>query len=342
MVKDISAIDIVLLWVDGNDPVWQSDKKYYGNSSMQGTTSNRFRDWGTLRFVFRSISTTIPWIRKVHFVTEGHLPEWINKDCPKLNIVKHSDFFCKDSKLPTFNSNAIDFNICNIPDLSERFILFNDDTFVLNPLTIDRFFVNNLPVDNLSFSFNRSNLFYRLLRNNVNASMLQNNITVINEKYSMANFKNCRFIDSEYGLEANLKNIFFKLISFGKVPWINIYHHPQPHLKSTLYLVDKIFSNKVLQTKQSRFRTSEDITIYLCRFWNLLNGLFVSRRYNDHISLSISKRNSLDYLDRLPKNTNFLCICDDVEFNDEDFFYLKNCLYSYLENKFPNKSEYEK
>lgn len=33
MEKIEQPIDLVLLWVDGNDPVWQAEKKEYTNKS---------------------------------------------------------------------------------------------------------------------------------------------------------------------------------------------------------------------------------------------------------------------------------------------------------------------
>ena len=71
------------------------------------------------------------WINSIYLVTFGHVPEWLDISNDKLHIVKHEDFIpCE--YLPTFNSNTIDLNLHRIKGLSERFIYFNDDMFVVN------------------------------------------------------------------------------------------------------------------------------------------------------------------------------------------------------------------
>ena len=88
--KDLD-IDIVFPWVDGSDPVWQESKLSYSSLSADDKEI-RYRDWGLLKYIFRGIDQNLPWIRKVHFITCGHLPDWLNTDCSKLHIVKHSDY----------------------------------------------------------------------------------------------------------------------------------------------------------------------------------------------------------------------------------------------------------
>ncbi len=90
----------------------------------------RFRDMGTLQYMFRSFELFTPWVRKIHFVTYGHTPSWLNINHPKIKIVRHEDILTKDA-LPTFICGAIELAFCNIDDLSERFVYFNDDMFII-------------------------------------------------------------------------------------------------------------------------------------------------------------------------------------------------------------------
>ena len=74
-----SAIDFVIPWVDGNDPEWRSEKNVYcGNnkssSSEKDIRDERYRDWDNLQYWFRGVEKFTPWVRKIHFVTWGHLP----------------------------------------------------------------------------------------------------------------------------------------------------------------------------------------------------------------------------------------------------------------------------
>ena len=85
-------IDFVLPWVDGNDVEWQKDKAKYSGMKFSDESVARFRDWDNLQYIFRGIEKFTPWVNKVHFITYGHLPKWLNTENPKLNIVCHKDF----------------------------------------------------------------------------------------------------------------------------------------------------------------------------------------------------------------------------------------------------------
>ena len=86
-------IDFVVLWVDGSDPVWQAEKaKYQGKTLDDSNAVNRFRDWGLMPYWFRAVERFAPWVRKIHFVTCGHVPAFLNLAHPKLHHVKHADF----------------------------------------------------------------------------------------------------------------------------------------------------------------------------------------------------------------------------------------------------------
>lgn len=127
-------IDFVVLWVDGNDPEWRAEKaKYQGAVTDDSNSVNRFRDWGLMPYWFRAVEKFTPWVHKIHFVTCGHVPEFLNLDHPKLSHVSHSDFL-PQAALPTFSSHAIEMNIHRIPGLAEHFVYFNDDMFPLRPM----------------------------------------------------------------------------------------------------------------------------------------------------------------------------------------------------------------
>ena len=134
-------IDIVVLWVDGSDPEWLQEKSRYMNVDVEQSVngSNRFRDWDLMQYWFRAVETFMPWVRKIHFVTWGHLPEFLNTKNPKVHIVNHKDFM-PEGALPTFSSTALEINLHRIQDLAEHFIYFNDDIFPVRPLEPDDFF----------------------------------------------------------------------------------------------------------------------------------------------------------------------------------------------------------
>ena len=144
-------IDFVITWVDGNDPAWKTQKMHYLSELSDRDTiakqgDYRFRDWELLHYWFRAVEKYAPWVRKIHFVTCGQIPEWMNVEHPKLHLVQHSDYIPMEY-LPTFNSHTIEVNFHRIEGLAEQFVYFNDDTFLTREVTPEDFFINGLPKD---------------------------------------------------------------------------------------------------------------------------------------------------------------------------------------------------
>ena len=132
-------MDIVIAYVDGNDPVWREDYEKYTRRPLQ---EKRFRDWGTLKYLMRCIEKNMPFVGKVYLVVshESPVPSWANRE--KLHIVLHRDFI-PESLLPTFNSNPIETHFQNIPGLDEQFLYFNDDIFPVMPCRPEWFFAGD-------------------------------------------------------------------------------------------------------------------------------------------------------------------------------------------------------
>ncbi len=63
----------------------------------------------------------------------------------KIQIVKHEDFMAP-AYLPTFNIN-LELNLHRIKGLSEHFVFFNDDMFLIDSVKQEDFFKNGLPCD---------------------------------------------------------------------------------------------------------------------------------------------------------------------------------------------------
>ena len=148
--KQNNPIDFVIAWVDGSDTEWQKEKARFETGSTSGDRREiRFRDWDNLRYWFRAVEMYAPWVNRIHFVTWGHFPKWLNTEHPKLHIVKHEDFIPSEF-LPTFNSHTIEWNFHRILGLSERFVYFNDDMFLLNQIRPENFFIGEKPVDMLA------------------------------------------------------------------------------------------------------------------------------------------------------------------------------------------------
>ena len=92
-------------------------------------------DNNELRYSLRSLEKYAPWIRKVYVVTNGQVPQWLNKKHPKVNLVQHKDIFPNSSHLPTFSSSAIECHLHRIPGLSRFFLYLNDDIIINQPIS---------------------------------------------------------------------------------------------------------------------------------------------------------------------------------------------------------------
>ena len=163
-------IDFVITWVDMEDPEWKAEfSKYSGkkDNEKNGVSEARFRDYGFLKYWFRGVEKFAPWVRKIHFVTSGQKPEWLDENNPKINLVNHKDYI-PEQFLPTYNSVVIERYLHKIPDLAEHFVYFNDDFYIINKVSTERFFKNGLPCDIAVFQYNPSwSQWYKRIKNNL-------------------------------------------------------------------------------------------------------------------------------------------------------------------------------
>ncbi|TDH68116.1 hypothetical protein CCR75_005423 [Bremia lactucae] len=153
-------IDVVYTWVNGTDPRWKKEKEFWHKhwiASLTGqplpvwgheadvkgkddsNADNRFRDNEELRYSLRSLEKYAPWVRHIYVVTDGQIPSWLDIESPRLSIIKHQEIFTDPSDLPVFSSPAIEWNLANIPGLSDMFLYFNDDVFLGAPVRPEDF-----------------------------------------------------------------------------------------------------------------------------------------------------------------------------------------------------------
>lgn len=103
-------IDLVYLWVDGNDPKWiEKKEKFTGRLADHSEENNkgRYINNDELKFSLRSVEQYLPWIRRVYIVTDDQCPVWLQKDHPKIHIVDHKQILPREA-LPCFNSSVIE------------------------------------------------------------------------------------------------------------------------------------------------------------------------------------------------------------------------------------------
>ena len=325
-----NPIDAVILWVDDSDPEWIQKKNQILLNSNVKIEDERFRDEGTLKYVLRSIEVNAPWMNKVFLVTDGQKPKFLNLKNTKLRFIKHSDFISK-KYLPTFNSNVIELNLANIDELSDNFILFNDDMIINTPVKENDFFINNTPCDSaimnpLFPSFDDI------------SNIIVNDLRIINDKFSKRNVLRQhfhKFFNINYG-KYNLKNI--NLAYYPLFCGFVDYHIPYSYKKMNFLKIYSEYSDNFIQTFNNKFRSPTDINHWLIRYWQLASGKFVPRKCNFGLYLRMSEIDTINL--ELKNNFHKVLCLNDVKYNQ----YFKNDkvkLLEMLENKFPYKSSFE-
>lgn len=137
-------IDFVYTWVDYNDPAFQAQLRVFrpNTADLSGAVPARFEDHDELRYSLRSVETFAPWVRRVHIVTNGQCPPWLNLENSKVSWVKHEQILPSEV-LPTFNSHVIESALHLIPGLSDHYVYFNDDVLLGAPASPTTFFTEN-------------------------------------------------------------------------------------------------------------------------------------------------------------------------------------------------------
>ncbi len=139
-------IDLVYLWVDGADTVWQAKRRgYLPPEELCDTESfctGRTSDNDELRYSLRSVERYAPWINHIYIITDGQHPVWLNLDNPKISMVDHRELFPVEV-LPLYNSTAIEHGIHKIKGLSEHFLYANDDMMFARTLSPEFFFAQD-------------------------------------------------------------------------------------------------------------------------------------------------------------------------------------------------------
>lgn len=133
-------MDVVITYVDIT-PSWKENYNSYVKKDLE---EERFRSYGVLDLQIKLIRKYMSWVGNIFVVVsdEDQIPEGFDKSL--CTFVFHKDII-PSKYLPCFNSCTIEMFIHKIKDLSEEFIYFNDDIFVIDYISSSLFFVNHKP-----------------------------------------------------------------------------------------------------------------------------------------------------------------------------------------------------
>lgn len=330
-------IDFVVLWVDGNDPVWQTEKaKYQGGTLDDSNSANRFRDWGLMPYWFRAVEKFTPWVRKIHFVTCGHVPAFLNLDHPKLHHVKHTDFLPAEV-LPTFSSHAIEMNMHRIPDLAEHFVYFNDDMFLLRPMPETAFFRGGLPC-----TYGGEHPIELVGEIGIWQHAAVNDLGVINahfNKRAQVRQFGGKYANRAYRWQDNIRTRAVEKLFPDCFTGFRNLHAPAAYRKSTFEAVWNAEPKLLRRTTSHRFRSADDVNQWVCLWWQIASGQFAP--FNTDNVVSCADERTIDSLCETIRRQSHDMICVNDPEETVDFDSLTARLRDAFESILPEKSEFE-
>lgn len=338
----MGKIDFVIPWVDGADEKWLKKKKRYDANGEESVdvSAERYRDWGTLKYVFRGIEKYAPWVNKVFFVTDNQVPEWLDTSHKKLVCVDHSDYI-PEKYLPVFSSHPIELNFHRISGLSEQFVYLNDDIFLTGDVQPEDFFYKGLPCDSAVESPITPN------RKDVFNDILMNNMILINELFDRTEVikKNRKLFYSLKDKEGLIRNLCFAPLRRKDFFGFEYSHLASPLLKSTLENVWEKSYQWLDETCTHRFRSRDDVNQYIFRYYQYAVGKFYPynwRKTGKVFQLNDSKeRGNVEETcaEIVQGKLREICVneADVLSFSET-----KEKICGAFETKFPDKSKFER
>ena len=335
----MEQIDFVVTWLDSSDSTWQKQYNYYKDTKGD-KGKGRFREMNIFQYWFRAVERYAPWVHKVYLVTNGKFPDWINKDNPKLVLVKHEDYIPTEC-LPTFNSCTIELNMHRITGLSEHFVYFNDDVLLNNPINPDYYFKNGLPCDqNKETCFNVP-IYTRKERFGIYMSMLSD-IGIVNAHFNRWNTV-CQSPRRWLGPHLGISGLIMSSILLKQRLFVGFsnYHIEQAFLKSTFNEVWEKES-EYLKSSCTRFREDVIANPYLFRYWQFAKNSFYPRKIKS-TTIHLFDKSVINDIKKILNNRKIVSIClnDTSICLDDDFELIDRSIIEMLNEKFPRKSSFE-
>ncbi len=316
MTKTPYPIDLVYLWVDGNDPVWAAKKAQITGGVVDTNPENdakgRYTNNDELKYALRSAEKHAPWIRKIFIITDNQQPDWLDTNHPKVEIIDHKDIL-PAAALPCFNSSVIEYFLYKVPGLAEHFLFSNDDMFFNKDVSPDFFFgPEGYPIVRLKKKF--LGRWNSSLKNLVGKKLGQYAQMVVDSAQKVAE------LTGKY---------------YSAVPHHNIDSYRKSDYKEA---VEKVFAKEVNASQGHHVRTFGDLHRsafgYFALGTNKAHLQYVER--TDTIRILVY---SHDFKARLETySPTLFCLNDNQKSTDEH----RKAIAPFLEEIFPDKSSFEK
>ncbi|PWJ12943.1 stealth conserved region 3 domain-containing protein [Jannaschia seohaensis] len=232
-------IDAVVMWVDGSDPAFLASqdaalKAERAKGRKIVVSAARHRDNGELRYTLRALLHNAPWLRRIHIVTNGQVPDWLEFDGDRIRHVTHAEIFPDPEMLPNFNTFAIESCLHRIPGLSETFLRLSDDFFIGRPVTAAEI-------------LGAAGTGHLVFHGGVSAKP--------KTRYQRQIARNADLFEARMGLR----------------PGVNYAHAPQLRSKTLFEAFAATFAEEIAQTRGHRFRDEADIIpLFLYPYFHMM------------------------------------------------------------------------
>ena len=332
-MKTDCDIDFVIPWVDGSDPEWLAEFNKYAPTEQRrdiDRSEKRYRDYGLLRYWFRGVEKFAPWVNKVHFITCGQKPAWLNLAAPKLHWVRHSDYI-RAEYLPVFSSHPIEIGMRAIPGLAEHFVYFNDDLFLTASVKKNFFFKHGLPCDSAVLgTISLTDIGHILLNNNDLINRTFSKRTVIRNNL-------WKWLNPAYGADV-IRTLL--LLPYKGFTGFHNYHFAVPYTKQLLEEVCAQFPDAIETTMKSRFRSQQDVNQYLFQDYRFCKGAFCPSNPRRRKKMFTLTDSNLSFVAECIRRQKYAEVCIN-DSDDVDFENAKTILTTAFKAILPEKSSFE-
>lgn len=299
-------VDVVYTWVNKDDPDWVA---LWNNAFPDMPFDNdRFKSKDELKYSIRAICKYLPWYRKIFIVSNCAKPTWMN-DSPQLEWVTHAQIFPDAKMLPTFNSHAIEACLHRIPGLSEKFIYFNDDVFVMAPSYPDDY------IDNIGRTVAQL------------------------EPYGMVYGQHPLDASTDYLAAATNSRGLLKANLNGTAAHRLHKHTPHSLNKSTLERIEKTFRKDIELTRAAKLRSAEDVNLASFLYHHYAFG--AGELVEGHQPSALVRPTNIKSIIRAyyPGKYKFMCFNDGGGSADNNSY--EQGFVNFVTQTFPHKSHFE-
>lgn len=246
----MDKIDMVYLWCDGSEIEFQKRRQQYlpQTENIEVSGIKRFFNNDELKYSLRSLEKNASWINHVFIVTDRQVPEWLNTKYEKVTVIDHSEIIPKEI-IPCFNSDVLEYFLPFIPDLAEKFLYGNDDTFFGRKVVPEDFFTDDKPIVRV-------------------------------KKAKLSSYRNKKTDYSFIGTVYNSLFLLGKKYSSDIMPFI-LHHNIDAYTKRAFLETYYRFEDELKKCMNNRFRNITDIERHLFSFDMIYNKKATLRLVED-------------------------------------------------------------